>query len=260
MIKAILDEFNETNSTNDKLEVMKKHKDNKLLIRVFQMALDVVKYTYGVTMKNVNAGSSENTQTLEWGLDNLLPLASREITGNAAISQVENILESMNENDREIIKLIINRDLKINFGKTGFNKVVAKENKCKSPSYQRCDIGTKKNIQKNIDFNKKVYSDIKMDGEFRTAIVNNEDVTFMSRAGNESLLPVIKEELISLNINGVLMGEINIRLSDSLFNFLSDKHSGNEDYINNLKKILNTKDRILPRSISNGLINSLNSK
>ena len=212
MIKAILDEMNLENGSNYKKEVLKKHLDNKLFQRVVSMALDKVKYTFGVTMLNVHAGPSKGTHDLEWGLDNLLPLTTREITGNAAIAHIESILEAMNERDREIIEKILDRDLKINFGKTLFNKALDKEFKIIKPPYMRCDIGTDKNIQKNIDFNKKVFSQIKMDGTYRACTVDSDNITIMSRSGQEDSFPVIEKQLKTLNIDGyTLLGEMTLR-------------------------------------------------
>lgn len=193
----ILDEMNIENGSNYKKEVVKKHIDNKLFQRVVSMAYDRVKYTYGVTMKNVHAGSSENTQSLEWGLDQLIPLTKREITGNAAIAHVETILEEMSENDREIIIKVLGRDLKVNFGRTLFNKFLDKEFKIVKPPYSRCDIGTKKNVQKNIDFNQIVYSQVKMDGTYRSAQLE-DDIIIMSRSGQEDSFPLIEAELNEL--------------------------------------------------------------
>lgn len=51
MIYDIINELNENNSTNYKIEVLKKHKDNKLLQRVLKMTYDKAIYSYGITMK-----------------------------------------------------------------------------------------------------------------------------------------------------------------------------------------------------------------
>ena len=207
---SIIEELNLTNSTNDKIATLKKHSDNLLLQRLLKMTYDKVAFTYGVTMKNVKAGSSENTETLEWGLDNLLPLASREITGNAAIGQVETILEAMSEADRIIIERVLDRDLKINMGRTNINKVF--KNLIVKTPYMRCDIGTDKNVQKNIDFNKRVFSEVKMDGTYRACTLDSDNITIMSRAGNEDSFPIIEKQLKSLNIDGyTLLGEMTLK-------------------------------------------------
>ena len=207
---SIIEELNLTNSTNDKIATLKKHSDNLLLQRLLKMTYDKVAFTYGVTMKNVKAGSSENTETLEWGLDNLLPLASREITGNAAIGQVETILEAMSEADRIIIERVLDRDLKINMGRTNINKVF--KNLIVKTPYMRCDIGTDKNVQKNIDFNKRVFSEVKMDGTYRACTIDSDNITIMSRSGNEDSFPIIEKQLKSLNIDGyTLLGEMTLK-------------------------------------------------
>lgn len=211
MIKAILDEMNQENGSNFKISVVKKHLNNKLFQRVISMTLDKVRYTFGVSMKNVSAGSSENTKDLSWGLDNLLPLVKREITGNAAINQLEIILESMSENDREIIEKIIGRDLKVRLGKNHFNKLLDKEYQITRPPYQRCDIGTEANVKKNINFKNRVFSEVKMDGTYRAATIDTDNITVMSRSGQEDQFPIIEKELQSLEIDGyTFLGEMTL--------------------------------------------------
>ena len=84
MIKKIIDELNKENGSNYKIEVLSKYKENQLLKRALKMAYDRVVYTYGITLKNVNADSSENLKPLSWALDILEnDFCTRKITGNA---------------------------------------------------------------------------------------------------------------------------------------------------------------------------------
>jgi len=217
MIYNIIEELNLENGSNYKKAVLKKYEDNELLKRVLKMTYDRVSYTYGITMKNVHADTSKNTETLEWGLDLLEnELVTRNTTGNAAISLVENILEAMSETDRIIIERILDRDLKIRLGRTEINKVF-KNLIVKSP-YTRCEIGTEKNILKNMpiykdgNFKNKVYSQLKMDGTFRRAIIDGENVEITSRPGIVSSFPLIEKQLLSLGIEGyVFIGEMTLR-------------------------------------------------
>ena len=211
-MKKILDEFNLTNSTNDKLGVLRKYKDNKLVIRCFQLALDKVKYNYYVTMKNVPAYECNPKISLTEALDILEnDLSTRNVTGNAAIDLVFGTLQNLSADDAYVIERILDRDLKINFGKTGFNKIIDKEHKITKPPYERCDIGTAKNVQKNINFNEKVFSEVKMDGEYRSCTIA-DDIIFMSRSGNEDEFPLIKSEIAELNIPGyTLIGELTLK-------------------------------------------------
>jgi len=209
-MQKILDEINLENGSNYKKAVLKKYKDNELLKKLLKMTYDKTAFTYGITMKNVHTGSSENTNSLEWALDLLQnELATRKITGNAAIGTVENILEAMSEADAEIIKKVLDRDLKLNLGRTTINEVF-KGLIVKIP-YCRCDIGTKQNIIKNINFNEKVYSQIKMDGTYRACTIT-DDIIFTSRSGKEDEFYILKEQIKKLNLKDcVLIGELTLK-------------------------------------------------
>lgn len=266
-MKKILDEFNKTNSTNDKLEVMRKYKDDKRVKRVFHSALNKVKFVYGVK-KYVSPSNHSGSITLDYALDVLEEqLAKRLVTGNKAIALVEHLLSKLSKDDAYVLERVLDRDLKINFGKTGFNKIVDKEDKINAPSYTRCEIGTEKNITKNMPIDKDgnftdvVYSQVKMDGEFRRAVVDGDDVEMSSRPGIINKMPIIEEQIKSLDIDGyVLIGEMNMFLDKPLFEYLCDLYKSHPEVITELKKILNSDNKVLPRHISNGLINSINQK
>jgi len=229
-ISKILEEMNVENGSNYKTTVVKKHLDNELFRRVIVMCYDRVKYTYYTTMKNVHAGSSENTKELSWGLDQLEKLSRREVTGNTAILLVEDILESMSESNRDVIVKILGRDLKVNYGKTLFNKLLPKDEKITKPPYERCDIGTEKNVKKNINFKEKVYSEVKMDGTYRSCTLDGDNLTIMSRSGQEDSFEYIEKEIKSLEIDGytfigemTLKGEQNRSKGNGIINSITER-------------------------------------
>jgi DNA ligase-1 len=208
----IIQEFNKTNSTNDKREVCKKYKDNVQFIEVFQKAYDKVKWTWGITLKNIQPYKSTNNLGLNYAIIEIEKLHKRELTGNDANIFLHKLLSNLSSEDAYVIERIIDRNLKISFGKTEFNKLVSKENQCVKPPYKRCEIGTAKNIKDNMNFNKKVYSQKKEDGTFRSALVDGENITIMSRPGFEDSFPIIEENLKSLNVDGyVFVGEMTLR-------------------------------------------------
>ena len=251
-ITKFIEEMNKTNSTNDKIATLTKYKEDVLVQRVLKMTYDKVSFVFGVTMKNVKAGSSENTRDLPWALDQLERLAKREVTGNAAIGLVENILESMSEDDREVIIKIIGRDLKINMGRTNINKVM--KGLIIKPPYKRCDIGTEKNVKKNIDFSKRVYSELKMDGTYRSASVDGDDITIMSRSGNEDVFPIIEDEIRTINIDGyVLLGEMTLRneqdrsKGNGIINSITEREEKQDDIIFTVWEIVPVEEYMLDK-------------
>ena len=65
-INNFLTEINENNSTNYKLEVLKKYKDSDLIKRILKMTHDNVEYNYGIgktTLQKMDL--SKNTNELD---------------------------------------------------------------------------------------------------------------------------------------------------------------------------------------------------
>lgn len=215
MIKAILDELNIENGSNYKIDVLKKHKDNLLLQRVLKMALDKVTFTYGISMKNIeytpeDCLSVTNTLDLSGALNVLeRDFVTRNFTGNTAIESLVALLESLPKDDAYVLEKIIDRDLRVNLGRSNINKVF--KNLIVKPPYMRCDIGTKANVTKNINFKKKVYSQKKEDGTYRSSILDG-GISIMSRPGIEDTFPIIQSNLEALEVDGyVMIGEMTLR-------------------------------------------------
>ena len=212
-ITKFIEEMNKTNSINDKITTLTAYKSDILVQKVLKMTYDKVTFTYGITMKNIpvyNSQGSSGTQDLEWALNALVSLADRTYTGKKAIDYLYNILSLLSKDDAEIIKRVIDRDLKIGLGRTNINKVI--KGLIVKPPYSRCDIGTYTNIKKNIDFKKRVFSQVKMDGTYRSCINDGGTSTIISRTGNEDKFPIIEEQLKTIDVQGyTLLGEMTLR-------------------------------------------------
>lgn len=209
MIHQILAELNENNSTNYKLETLKKYKDNELLQRVLKMTYDKVAYTYGITMKNVEYEVESNyttdMYTLSHALDELeSKFCTRDFTGNLAISHLSHMLTCLSKEDAKLIELILGRDLKINVGKTQINKVW--KNLIVKPPYMRCGVYSEKTAKK-VKFAPGAVVQLKADGTYRSVLVENGTVTFNSRSGEEYQYPELEKIFKSLK-DGVYIGEL----------------------------------------------------
>ena len=225
-IQEILKELNESNSSNYKLDVLKKYTDHDLLKRVLSLATDKVKYNFGIG-KTILAKFTDKDRQDKMDLDSMLDflefeLATRNLTGNAASDRLEFLLTQCSVNNAEIIEKIISRDLKINCGRTQINKVF--KDLITKPIYMRCDVYSKKTA-KNIKF--PAFVQLKADGLACFTKINFDDVVCYTRGGEEFILESLQylkmnEDLIGVTIQGEL-------LVDNLYN----------------------------RSESNGLINSL---
>lgn len=203
-IPEIIEELNLENGSNYKLKILQKHKDNLLLQRVLKMTYDNVAYNYFI--KKIPEYQFKSTIVcIEKALDRLeFIYATREKTGNAAISDFQELLSNMFYKDADIIKKIIGRDLKINLGKTQINKVF-KDLITKMP-YMRCDIYSNKTA-KNIKFSPGACVQLKADGTYRSVTVVNGLVQFNSRSGEKYEYPIL-EGIFSNMKDGVYIGEL----------------------------------------------------
>jgi len=203
MIKQILDELNLENGSKYKMAVLEKYEDNELLKRVLKMTYDKVCYTYGVTMKNVEPQKEHNSiMTLEKALNYIEEnFCTRKVTGNEAISRLEDLLRSLSKDDAEILEKIINRDLRLNISKKSINKVF--KNLITEFPYMRCSLPSK-------HLHKIKYPAIvqeKCDGTYRSIVVEDGEVSIFARSGEESHLPKFAQDLKDLP-NGVYIGEL----------------------------------------------------
>lgn len=207
-IHDFMSEVNSSNSTNSKVLVLRKFKDSEIVARVLKMTYDKVRYTYGVTLAQVLKFSSEAEKTpltLTEALDQMESLVvSRKLTGHAAYQHIAWMVASLEPDDSEILKKVIDRDLRINLGRTQINKVFG--DLITKPAYMRCDLYSNKTA-KTITF--PAILQLKADGTYREFSVDSGVVTCRSRSGESYEYPLIFDELRNLD-NGVYVGELTV--------------------------------------------------
>ena len=207
-IYEILKDFNETNSTNDKIAKLKKYKSNALFTRILEVTYDKSRFTFGLTMKNVRQSIKVNPfMELADAVEELEIFTSRKLTGNAAINQLGYMLDQLSEEDSKVMELIIGRDLKINVGRTNINKV--HKGLIVKPVYKRCGIFTKKTESK-IKY--PAFCQLKADGTYREMLLLNGKVEFMSRSGEVYEYPTIENDAVDSTLkDGYYFGEITVK-------------------------------------------------
>jgi len=202
-MNTIINELNLDNGSNYKMDVLKKYKDNELLQKVLKMTYDKVIYTYGVSTKTITKPDLHfDNMTLEIALSLLEQLNAREVTGNLAREKVEAVMEALSKEDADIFYNIINRDLRINMGRSNINKVF--KNLIVKPPYMRCGIYGEK-TQKKINF--PAFCQLKADGMFQAVTVDQGVVTFNARTGEERFLPHLESKFRNF-VDGVYIGEL----------------------------------------------------
>ena len=210
-IYRILQEFNESNSRNYKLELLEKYKDNKLFIEIYKLTYDRVMYNFGITLKNIKRGNSGDN---DLNLEDLKLFYTRELTGNKALFKLQEIYDNLNKESQYILERILDRDLKIGINSKSFNKVI-KDGIFTLP-YMRCSLDTK-----HITF--PAILQLKADGTYRTFIKSNGRVTCFSRSGEEYEYPKLFKEFLKLK-DGVYLGELLVK---SETNTAADRHKSN---------------------------------
>lgn len=201
----ILEELRNTSSSKKKMQILTDNKDNLLLQEILKLTYDTVNYNFYITPKNLtpqldNSNKNDLTSILETFKSELV---SRKVTGNNAKDLVNNLLSS--STSKEVLDtaiMVLNRDLRINIGKSGINKVW--NNLVKDTPYMRCGVFSEK-LASKIEFPAIVQ--LKADGRFSYAIVRDETVTFEARSGEVKEFPLLEKEFMNLP-DGAYVGEL----------------------------------------------------
>jgi hypothetical protein len=206
-IKEILDEITATSGTNDKMKVLRKYEDNETLKEVLYLAHSKRVKFY---LKQIPAyGSCDGVPAcLGWGLLQLEDIQNRVITGGEATARLKNTLESLSEDDADVIVLIIGKSTKINLGTTNINKVF--KGLIEKTPYQGAksfDEKLARDIFKKWGY---AYSDVKMDGRYANCLIDNGEIELESRQGEKTFIPMNSKLVKELTTfpDGVLNGEL----------------------------------------------------
>lgn len=190
----ILNKIASTDSTNEKLAILKSHADNETLKTVYRLAYHP-RLQYGIKKIPIVEEYKPSIE-LKTALDFLeFTLSVRKITGNKAIEALRQVLTDLPKSDSEVVERIIKRDLNCGASSTIANKVW-KNLIPKQPQMLASSMS-----QKALDEIKyPAMAQLKADGARCFAEIRGdklEDVILLSRAGNEYHgLNSIKKELI----------------------------------------------------------------
>ena len=163
-IKQIFDEIAAESGNNAKIALLKKYSDNKLLERVLYMA-DSKRVKFYI--KRIPEYVFDDVEwTLEQGLDMLMRLANREITGQSAIDTLSILLGNVSTDDAYVIERIIEKDPKIGMGTTFINKVF--KGLIEETPYMGAIAFDEKKARKIFEGGAHGVSQVKMDGRYYT--------------------------------------------------------------------------------------------
>ena len=182
-------------SRNYKIEQLKKNVDNENLKEAVRLALDPFTQFYQRKIPKYTPNQNPLGDNLDWALDQLVTmLASRKVTGNAAIEHLQYILENVTADNAKVVERVVQKDLKCGVQVSTANAVW--DNLVHEYPVMLCSPFEQKLVDK-IKF--PAYVQLKMDGMRFNAIVKNGGCEFRSRNGKEiQLLGNLEQEFIKL--------------------------------------------------------------
>lgn len=208
-IKEIFDEIAAESSTNQKMIILTKYKDNELLKRVLYLANSkrIKFYIKQIPEYPIHVGDIEFEMGLDSALEALSELYNRNITGLTAIRHLIHILSSVSPDDAYIIERIIDKDCKIGMGTTFINKVFP--SLIEKTPYMGALPFDPILIKRMFASGCAVLSQKKLDGRYCNSLIRSGDVDLESRQGEITVLTGAKfiEELKGFEdcvINGEL--------------------------------------------------------
>ena len=207
-LKQFVEESNSSNSNTDKLNVLEQFKNDHEVVRMLRYVYSPYKQYY-VTSKNLKKRSDLVNSHCDNDIFYLLDrLNNREITGHAAIAEVNGFI-SNNQEHAELIYNIIDRNLKTRSTTSMINKIIPG---CVPTFDVALATAYDEKTKKKVNFKKDDwYVSRKLDGVRCIAIFNEwGEVSLYSRSGKPfTTLNKVKEELQNLELTNMVMdGEV----------------------------------------------------
>ena len=207
-VQSILEKLENTNSQKEKIEILKTM--NEIQKRWFSLCYNSL-ITFGV--KKIPEYTSESNSLDIVSIMDILEkeFVTREITGNAAIERLRDILS--NAEEPEAVERLIKRDARCSVNSTLLNKVFP--NLIPEIPCMLAQPMNEKTL-KNIKF--PAFSQLKADGMRCIAFITSNNVRMFSRNGTEIICEPLKntlmtigqieENLLSDNVALMLDGEL----------------------------------------------------
>lgn len=228
MLLQIINQIADESSSKRKKMLLEQQSGNETLKKILKMTYDTVGYTYGIGKLSLSkmTYTPNSSKPIEYALNILeTDIASRKVTGMAAIELVESLLGELSTDDAVILRRVIERDLRMNIGATTINAIwsglIAK------PAYMRCAVFSKKTAEK-IKY--PAYCQLKSNGEYIEITKNGSVVTARTRAGEPAEYPIIFNEMANY-ADGVYTGELTVKgvpdrsMANGLLNSKNPPHS-----------------------------------
>jgi len=204
-----INKLRSTGSSKEK-EAILKADDTLLLKMVLQLAYSK-RYKFYIKQVPYIIGGAQKEVDLELLLKKLNPIYDRKVTGQAAKDYLIDLLIDVKDEIRDLVLLVIQKDLKCGINSKTINKVFP--HLIPETPYMGAKPFNKKLVEKILEEGD-AYSEVKMDGRFANALINEPRfINMESRRGEPTILPIFTKfvrELKQLDGPYVLNGEITV--------------------------------------------------
>ena len=207
-MQDFVDRLKSTNSTNDKIDIIKEYNDDYMIKQVLKYTYSPFKQfhlTSATVKKNKKLEPREGYTDLFYLLD---ALTKRTITGHDAIQYVKGYVQYMEEWQQDLVFCILDKNLKTRTGADLINKAIPK---C-IPTFKVALANSYDKQKGKVNFDTQTwFASHKLDGVRCLAIVDdNGTCNFFSRQGKTfDTLDVLKNEIESLNLRNIVFdGEV----------------------------------------------------
>ena len=242
-VLAVLDKLASNNSRIFKVETLKAYENDELLKTVIQLALDPFVNFYQRKIPKYKPNPNDVGNNLDWALDQLVTmLASRKVTGNAAIEHLQYILENVTADNAKVVERVVTKDLKCGFAASTTNSVWP--NLVPEYPVMLCSPFEEKLVAK-IKWPASVQ--LKMDGMRFNAIVVNGKCELRSRNGKEiNILGCLEQEFVHMaeGKNVVFDGELLVEAEGGV----ADRQTGNGILNKAVKGTISVKEAAMVRA------------
>ena len=219
IILEIIKELRQDSSLNYKKDVLRKYSDyepfQKFLVYVYNPR---VNYFLKKLPNVISYGHGDHNIAEMYSL--LEQLKQREITGNQAQEVVREYLLNTNQIIRELFELVIGRDIRAGVGVGIINEVY--KGLIEDTFYMRCSNLDEKTLERFDSMPDGFLTQMKADGIFSYIIIQDGEVSFLTRAGTSWTSNKLSEELKHLP-NCIIIGEALIMEDNKVF----DRKTGN---------------------------------
>lgn len=232
-VLALIEKIAATASKTEKEALVKQGMALPLFVRAVTMAYDPFT-TFG--MRNaphktpgIAPGGNSLAEEGPWNI--LKELASRELSGHAALAAVQRMVDFLDEDSAELFRRIINKDMRAGFTEGTINRV--KPGTIAEFPYMRCSLPPKSNLDK-FNWSEGVISQEKADGMFANVnLYDDGTISVHSRQGTAFPLDEFAQ----------------------IASFMKDWMPRGHQFHGEL--LVTKCGQVLPREISNGMLNSV---